>query len=383
MSEGLFAGQNPAQSRLGQGAPGNVAAPSGADQQAAAQNTASRIMSEIQVSAHVMKLDPGLFCFVQTPSPNRPLDNSGLPAIRVSLPPGHEHRPHAISVTSFREDGWLYGPADAALVRVMQPQAQVLVTIYQQPGQQDSAPRLQVLRLADGVPFGGVPSAPPLQPGFMQPGAVPPPGVMPQVGVPPMPPPQGVPQGIPQGMQQGAPHGPAQSFEPVRTQSGAIPDIIAHIRMQGDVGDQLGEWIGERGSTRWIEGFMIMPQGLIDPKDIEYQGVLGRGWLSPWMEGGQLCGSRGMALPLLGLKARLRNRAAEAFDLSYEGSFVDGTAIGPLAGGETLEATNMAPLEAFRIILRPKAKATVPKSAPKASTRKAASSARTGARRNV
>jgi hypothetical protein len=31
--------------------------------------------------------------------------------------------------------------------------------------------------------------------------------------------------------------------------------------------------------------------------DIEYQAVLGRGWLSPWIEGGKFCGSRGMALP--------------------------------------------------------------------------------------
>ena len=50
----------------------------------------------------------------------------------------------------------------------------------------------------------------------------------------------------------------------------------------------------------------------IAPEDIEYQAVLGRNWLSPWVEGGKFCGSRGMALPLLGLKVRLKGAAAKA-----------------------------------------------------------------------
>ena len=76
--------------------------------------------------------------------------------------------------------------------------------------------------------------------------------------------------------------------------------MLAHVQGQGDVGGQLGAWIGERGSKRWIEGFAIAPAGGIPADDIEYQAVLGRGWLSPWVEGGQFCGSRGMALPILG-----------------------------------------------------------------------------------
>ena len=68
----------------------------------------------------------------------------------------------------------------------------------------------------------------------------------------------------------------------------------------------LGDWLGEKGSKRWIEGFGIAPTKLLEPKDLEYQAVLGKGWLSPWVEGGQFCGSRGMALPILGLRLRLR-----------------------------------------------------------------------------
>ena len=60
---------------------------------------------------------------------------------------------------------------------------------------------------------------------------------------------------------------------------------------------------GSRGSR-------LRPVGGIPADDIEYQAVLGRGWMSPWVEGGQFCGSRGMALPILGLRVRLRGASA-------------------------------------------------------------------------
>jgi hypothetical protein len=80
--------------------------------------------------------------------------------------------------------------------------------------------------------------------------------------------------------------------------------------------------MGEPGSKAWIEGFGLTPAG-IELDDIEYQAVLGRGWLSPWVEGGKFCGSRGMALPLLGIRIRLKGAAADAFDCRYAATFVD------------------------------------------------------------
>jgi hypothetical protein len=82
--------------------------------------------------------------------------------------------------------------------------------------------------------------------------------------------------------------------------------------------------------------------------------VLGRGWLSPWVEGGQLCGSRGMALPILGLRVRLRGEAAETFDCEYSATFTDGSSVGPMAAGETCEAESFAPIEAFQFTVRPR-----------------------------
>ena len=98
-------------------------------------------------------------------------------------------------------------------------------------------------------------------------------------------------------------------------------DIVAHVQRTGDVPAKFGEWVGTRGSQLWIEGFSLTPRDGIKPADIEYQAVLGRGWLSPWIEGGKFCGSRGMALPLLGLKVRLKGAAAKTHECSYAATF--------------------------------------------------------------
>ena len=292
-----------------------------------------KMFSELRVSGHLMTLETGLFCIVQTPGQRRVEDGSGLPGVRISLAPGPLGRPQAVSISTFRPDGWLSGTSDAALVRVNEGPAQVLVTIYQAPGGPENAPRLQVLRLAE-------------EPGAARPGA-------PAAAIPPAPA-QRAPALTP--VSAGGPAGPSSSPFPAR--EGV--EIMAHVQMRGDIGAMLGEWVGERGSKRWIEGFAVTPQGRIAPEDIEYQGVLGRGWLSPWVEGGQLCGSRGMALPLLGLRVRLRGKAAEAFTCTYSASFVDGSAVGPVEAGEPCEAASLAPMEAFQIVLTRRAEAAVP-----------------------
>ncbi len=183
-------------------------------------------------------------------------------------------------------------------MRVKEGPAQILVTIYQAGRQSgDTAPRLQVLRLnGDPIPA--------------------------------------------------APQAAAARVED--------PEILAHVQRTGDVGGVIGDWIGTRGSRLWMEGFGISPHQAIDPEDIEYQGVLGRGWLSPWVEGGKFCGSRGMALPLLGFKLRLKGNAAKAYTCGYSATFIDGSAVGPVPAGESCEAESLAALEAFQIELRPR-----------------------------
>ncbi len=271
-----------------------------------APNPSDRV-SELRVTAHLMTLEAGLYCLFPAPGSPEPDPRTGLPGVRVTPTPGLAGRPEAVSISTFREDGWLNGTA--ALVRVTDGVAQILVSIYQNPRQgPDAAPRLQVLRL-NKEPNGAA--------GPAQEAAAPEAAVAP-------------------------------------AQPAAEPDVMAHVQRVGDVGGMLGDRIGAQGSKNWIEGFGIAPKGALKPEDIEYQGVLGRNWLSPWVEGGKYCGSRGMALPLLGFKVRLKGEAAGRFDCVYSATFIDGTEVGPVHTGETCEAESLAPLESFQIEVRPR-----------------------------
>ena len=304
------------------------------------------MVTELKVSGNLMTLESGLFCIFNAPGSVLPDAGTGLPGVRISLPPGPVFRPDAVTITSFRDDGWLGGWNGAALVRVTRGPAQVLVTIYQAPNSQGEAPRLQILRLAESnalPPLNG--AAKPQPPSLPQsaaaqamaaPAAAGPRSAIVNSG--PAPAPQNRPAGAAQ------PHAPPASHA----------EIVAHVQGSGDLAAKLGEWMGEPDSKRWIEGFAVSPKSQIGPNDVEYQAVLGRGWLSPWAEGGQYCGSRGMSLPILGLRMRLRGEAAERFDCVVQASFVDGTKVGPLDNGEPCQAESMSPLEAFNIKVVPR-----------------------------
>ena len=125
---------------------------------------------------------------------------------------------------------------------------------------------------------------------------------------------------------------------------------------------------------------------VVTAADIEYQAVLGRGWLSPWVEGAQFCGSRGMALPILGLRIRLRGDAAQTHDVVYSATFVDGSEAGPASNGEPCEAESLAALESFQVELRAKTDTASVADAPEAagsekSARKAGRKAVGGSRK--
>lgn len=284
-------------------APKSTARPApAAMQQAPGSASAADMMTELKVSGHLMALPAGLFCIVNEPAASQ--QPNGLPGVRVSQPPQGGQN---IEISTFRPDGWLNASGDAALVRVHRGPAQVLVTFYQNSNQPESAPKLQVRQLigvSEAAPAPGQPPAPAMAP-----------------------PPAAVPM-----------------------------DIMAHIQTRGDVGVKFGTRLGETGSQNWIEGFAIAAPEGIKPADLSYQAVLGRGWLSPWVEAGEYCGSRGMALPLLGFRVRLTGEAATAYDITCEASFIDGTQAGPVGSDETCEGENLAPLESILITLTPKSR---------------------------
>ena len=253
---------------------------------------ATRPPTELRTTATLMSLDDGTYCVFGAAGSPAPNPQTGLPVVRLSAAPGMAAG--RVAIAGFGSEGWLAGREDAALVRVTGGPAQVMVTVYQGANAGQEPPKLQVLRLSDARP------------------------------------------------ETAAPPAPAQPIE-----------AMAHVYGRGDVGGRFGDWIGERGGRRWIEGFALQSLRLTVPGELEYQAVLGRSWLSPWAEAGQFCGSRGMSLPVLGLHVRLRGAAAEAFSVAVSATFVDGTAIGPVSDGPC-EAPSLAALEAYQVVLQPK-----------------------------
>ncbi|MBB2203942.1 hypothetical protein [Gluconacetobacter takamatsuzukensis] len=277
---------------------------------------------DLKVAGRLMTLDAGLYCIFHATGAEGPAGAAGedLPGVRISRAPGPGGL--GVGIATFDDEGWLGSARNAALVRVPAAAGQILITIYQDPARLAETPRLQVVRLADAP--GPAAAAPPPP----APGAAPP--------FPAPPPPAG---------QKGEGAG----------DKGATGELTAHIQRRGDVATALADWMGTPGSRNWIEGFAIAPARLIAPDEIEYQAVLGRGWLSPWASGGQFCGSRGMALPILGLRVRLKPPAAGRYRCRVWASFTDGSRTGPVANGGVAEAESGAPLEAFRVEILPAA----------------------------
>ena len=283
---------------MAQAARGQVVQSPSAPAKPGSSDPAKKIVQELKVSAHLMTLDPGVFCIFNAPGDQRIDERTGFPGVRVSIAPGPSTS--KVDILSFGGEGWCGGRDSAVLVRIADAPAEVLITIYQREGAAESAPKIQIQQLSDG--------AAPVS-------------------------------------------GPARTAPTAVDVAGA--EVAAHIQRRGDVVAKLGEWMGDKGSQRWIEGFSIAPRSEIGREDIEYQAVLGRGWLSPWSEGGQYCGSRGMALPILGLRVRLKGEAAGRCTLRVQATFTDGSSAGPVDGARTCEAESLAPLEAFHIEIVP------------------------------
>jgi hypothetical protein len=275
--------------------------PSGADR--------SDMVAEVRSSAHMLTIQPGLYC-ISVLEPGKALAQSAmLPSTRISGAPG-TGQGGGISTVGLPSNEWLDTPGQAVLVRASLPNSRLLLTNYLPRGDATATPpKLHIQRLGDIAAVTPVPAE----------------------AIAAAPPPEAVPDQAPP------------------------PAIVAHVQRDGDVARSFGEWVGTPGAGRWIEGFSIAAPEGIATQDLEYQAVLGRGWLSPWILSGGFCGSRGMSLPVLGLRVRLKGAAHLNYACEAEATFGDGTRIGPLVGAEVAcEAETLAPLETFRLVLAPK-----------------------------
>ena len=102
-----------------------------------------------------------------------------------------------------------------------------------------------------------------------------------------------------------------------------------------------------------IEAFSIRPLERLLPADIEMKGFLPNGAETPWVPGGQLCGTRGRGLPLTGFAVRVVQQT-ERFEVVYQGSFFaagisqlhhNGEPCRAAAADDPLEAINVRLIE--------------------------------------
>jgi hypothetical protein len=138
---------------------------------------------------------------------------------------------------------------------------------------------------------------------------------------------------------------------------------MAHIERTGDIAVPGGAWAGQPGRSGALEGFAITPSGGVRPEDIEYQAILGSDWTTPWLAGGEFCGSRGLSLPLLGVRIRLRGEAAKSHQCAYWGSFAGAGEIGPALDGAVC-AKGGATMESLRVVLSRRAATPQPSATP-------------------
>ncbi|WP_207540324.1 hypothetical protein [Sabulicella rubraurantiaca] len=272
---------------------------------------------DVRVAAHTLVLPRGKFCIsVAEVSPGVPA--AQLPGLAISVIPGEGS---AVEIAQFPGNPWLRQPGDALLVTVGSDEARLLLTSYNlMEGQGAKPPRMQVQRL-------DVPGQASL-------------GPAPESARTAEPPPApAVAAAAPSGQQA----------------------VLVHIARVGDKSGALGEWLGVRQPGCVIEGLQVTPPEGVPAEDLEYQVVLGKGWTSPWSQGGEFCGSRGMTLPVQGLRVALRGASAERYTVSVEGVTASGETLGPVGNDELCGLEDPEPLVQLRLRFEERVAAPSPK----------------------
>ena len=139
-------------------------------------------------------------------------------------------------------------------------------------------------------------------------------------------------------------------------------EISAHIRTRGDMKFSEVPWAGRVSPGLWIESFSVKPLQRFAAQDVEYKGLTGSGFETPWCSDAAMCGTRGMAVPLVGFAIRLKpSKEAAAFDCEYSGYFKSGVTVGPLRNGASCRSTVANdPLEGIQVHIRKRSSAALP-----------------------
>lgn len=251
-----------------------------------------------EVAAHTLLLRRGTYCiYVVAVTPG--LTDVQLPGLGVSAAPGEQD--NTLELARLSGEPWLRRVGDALLLRVHAPQIRLLLTSYNMARAKGATPpKIEIQRL----------DAPP----------------------------------------------------PIATAAVAAPvdnraaDVIVHVRNRGDIRGHFGEWVGDLTGSLWIEGFTIATPATIEAPNLQYQAVLGKGWTSPWVAAGEYCGTRGLQIPIQGLRLRLddgsrKDAAKLASKLAVSLRYADGTVQETLPVGTLCALDPLQPVIALRVEL--------------------------------
>ena len=274
----------------------------------------------LSASVQVLPLPAGLYLFSVKSTSDSGAQSTGelrVPAMHVGLGPGVRSEQVEFIAGPSTAGAWLFAKEDLLVTKVGNPGATLILTSVRGLGGQTLTIKVERLdNRAEEVP------APAAQ----------------------------------------APASPLPVAEPEptthATPSNEVPlRVTAHIRTRGDMIFTNAQWAGCVAPGLWIESFSVRPLDGFTSKDIEYKALTGSGFETPWLTDEVMCGTKGLATPLVGFAVRLKRNGTNpaSYDCEYSGYFKSGLTVGPLRNGAPCRSTVANdPLEGIqlRIALR-------------------------------
>jgi GT2 family glycosyltransferase len=270
----------------------------------------------LSASVQVLPLPEGLYLFSVTTSGARLLHSEhslALPAMHVGLGPGVPSGYVEFMEGSSTHGAWLFAATDLLVAKIHTAGATLILTTVRGPGGESLS--IKIERLNARVTAAAPRAAATLDP---------PPG--------------------------GASRSPL--FGSAGEQSLPV-SISAHVRTRGDMLFRDVPWAGRVGPGLWIESFSVQPAEPFGSNDIEYKALTASGFETPWLSENKMCGTKGMAVPLVGFAMRLKaSHATIGYDCEYSGYFQSGVTVGPMRNGAPCRSTVANdPLEGIQIRL--------------------------------
>ena len=293
----------------------------------------------LSASVQMLPLATGLYLFSVNvaPAASRIQGQLQLPAMHVGLGPGVRADQVEFIAGPSTDGGWLFAQGDCLIAKVRGDGAALILTSLRGAGGETLS--IKVERLDGRVDPAALSRAalPPDPAVAVLPSAVAGSGGSQRASNPK----------VRTASKQTA--SPVDELEPLALQIGA------HIRARGDMTFSDVPWAGRVGAGLWMESFSIRPLSpQLDAGDIEYKSLTGGGFETPWVTDAAMCGTKQMAVPLVGFAIRLKHgRKTQDYQCEYSGFFKSGIIVGPISNGAPCRsAVANDPLEGIQVMIR-------------------------------